>query len=351
MRTIALEEHFWTAALAAPPGTGPLAAWGPAVADQLRDLGPGRLAGMDAAGIDLQVISHVAPAAQGLAGAEGLARAREANDELAAAVRAHPDRFAGFATLPTADPQAAADELERATAGLGFVGALVNSTLGSNGAFLDDARFAPLLERFERLGVPLYLHPAPPSAPLREAMYAGLPPAVAGRLATGAWGWHAEAGLHVLRMIATGVFDRHPALRLIIGHCGEMLPFMLARMDAMLRLDSLALAPSGYFARNIWVTTSGLFSIPPVMCTVQVLGIDRVLFSVDYPFGSNAAGRELLDTLPLSPQDKAKIAGGNAERLLGLAAPATPGPVTPGRDLRHVDVAKKFALAGLFTAQ
>ncbi len=255
---------------------------------------------------------------RGWPGAEGLARAREANDQLAAAVRAYPDRFAGFATLPAADPQAAADELERATAELGFVGALVNSTLGSNGTFLDDARFEPLLDRFERLGVPLYLHPAPPSAALREALYAGLPPAVADRLATGAWGWHAEAGLHVLRMIATGVFDRHPALRLIIGHCGEMLPFMLARIDAMLRLDSLALAPSGYFARNIWVTTSGLFSIPPVMCTVQVLGVDRVLFSVDYPFGSNAAGRALLDTLPLSPEDKAKIAGGNTERVLGL---------------------------------
>lgn len=319
MRTIALEEHFWTAALAAPPGTGPVASWGHHVAGRLRDLGSGRVAAMEATGIDLQVISHVAPAAQGLTGAEGLARAREANDELAAAVRAYPDRFAGFATLPTADPQAAADELERATAELGFVGALVNSTLGSNGTFLDDARFGPLLDRFERLGVPLYLHPAPPPAAVREALYAGLPQAVADRLATGAWGWHAEAGLHVLRMIATGVFDRHPALRLIIGHCGEMLPFMLARIDAMLRLDSLALAPSGYFARNIWVTTSGLFSIPPVMCTVQVLGIDRVLFSVDYPFGANAAGRVLLDTLPLSPQDKAKIAGGNAERLLGLA--------------------------------
>ena len=168
------------------------------------------------------------------AGAEGLARAREANDQLAAAVRAHPDRFAGFATLPTADPQAAADELERAAVELGFVGALVNSTLGSNDAFLDDARFEPLLDRFERLDVPLYLHPAPPSAALREVLYSGLPPGVAARLATGAWGWHAEAGLHVLRMIATGVFDRHPALQMIVGHCGEMLPFMLARIDAML---------------------------------------------------------------------------------------------------------------------
>jgi uncharacterized protein len=316
VRTIALEEHFWTAELAAPPGTGPLATWGPRVGDQLRDLGSLRLADMDANGIDLQVISHVAPAAQAHAGAGGLARAREANDQLAAAVRAHPDRFAGFATLPTADPRAAADELERAVTEFGFVGALVNSTLGSNGTFLDDARYGPLLDRFERLDVPLYLHPAPPSNALREVLYSGLPPGVAARLATGAWGWHAEAGLHVLRMVATGVFDRHPGLRMIVGHCGEMLPFMLDRIDAM--LGGLARRPSEYFSSNIWVTTSGLFSIPPVMCTVQVLGVDRVLFSVDYPFGSNAAGRALLDTLPLAPQDKAKIAGGNAERVLGL---------------------------------
>ena len=325
MRTIALEEHFWTAELAAPPGTGPLATWGQRVDDQLRDLGQARLADMDASGIDVQVISHVAPAAQGLAGAEGVARAREANDRLAAAVRAHPDRFAGFATLPTADPAAAADELDRAVGELGLLGALVNSTLGSNQAFLDDARFAPLLARFERLGVPLYLHPAPPSDALRDVLYHGLPPAVAGRLATGAWGWHAEAGLHLLRLIAAGVFDRYPGLRVIAGHGGEMIPFMLDRIDAMLspaRLGAgaMALAPSEYFRRNIWVTTSGLFSLPPVLCAVQVLGVDRVLFSVDYPFGDNAAGRAMLDALPLAPADKAKIAGGNAERVLRLTA-------------------------------
>jgi uncharacterized protein len=322
VRTIALEEHFWTAGLATVADSGRIEAWGQQIDDRLRDLASGRLADMDANGIDLQVLSHVAPAAQALRGADALARAREANDLLAAAVQANPDRFAGFATLPTADAHAAADELERATSELGFVGGLVNSTLGSNDAFLDDPRFEPLLDRFERLDVPLYLHPAPPSAALREVLYSGLPPAVAGRLSTGAWGWHAEAGLHVLRMVATGVFDRHPALRMIIGHCGEMLPFMLARIDAMLRLDTLALAPSEYFARNIWVTTSGLFSIPPVMCTVQVLGVDRVLFSVDYPFGSNAAGRRLLDTLPLSPDDVAKIAGGNAGRVLRLEPPS-----------------------------
>ena len=316
MRTIALEEHFLNAGLAA---TG---AWHPSLRDVLLDLGQDRLANMAAAGIDLQVISHVAPAAQPLRGAEAVQATRRANDQLAAAVASYPGRLAGFATLPTSDPAAAADELERAVSDLGFVGALVHSTLGPNGAFLDDARFEPLLDRFERLDVPLYLHPAPPPAELREILFGGLPEPLAGLLATNAWGWHAEAGLHALRMVTTGVFDRHPGLRMIIGHCGEMLPFMLDRIDRILHgLTGLALSPSEYFLRNVWVTTAGMFSVPPVMCAVQVFGVDRVLFSVDYPFGSNQAGRELLDKLPLSPADRAKIAGGNAERVLRLPLP------------------------------
>jgi predicted TIM-barrel fold metal-dependent hydrolase len=321
VRTIALEEHFWTPALAAAPGTGPLAMWGQRADDLLRDLGSARLADMDANGIDFQVISHVSPAAQGLAVPEAVARAREANDMLAAAIRAHPDRLGGFATLPTVSPAAAADELSRACGELGMLGALVGSTLGSNDAFLDDPRFAVLLARFESLDVPLYLHPAPPSAALRSVLFAGLPAAVAGRLATGAWGWHAEAGLHVLRMIATGLFDRYPGLRLIVGHCGEMIPFMLDRIDAMLPLTSLTLSTaSEYMLRNVWVTTSGLFTLPPVMCTVQVMGVERVMFSVDYPFGTNGEGRALLDALPsvLGESDVAKIAGGNAASVLGL---------------------------------
>ena len=321
VRTIALEEHFWTPALAAAPGTGPLAMWGPRADDLLRDLGETRLADMDANGIDFQVISHVSPAAQGLSAADAVARAREANDILAAAVRAHPDRLGGFATLPTVAPEAAADELSRACGELGMLGALVGSTLGSNEAFLDDPRFAVLLARFESLDVPLYLHPAPPSAALRSVLFSGLPASVAGRLATGAWGWHAEAGLHVLRMIATGIFDRYPGLRLIVGHCGEMIPFMLDRIDVMLPLPSLALSrASEYLLRNVWVTTSGMFTLPPVMCTVQVMGVERVMFSVDYPFGSNSEGRALLDALPsvLGADDVARIAGGNAATVLRL---------------------------------
>lgn len=323
MRTIALEEHFWTAALAAPPGTGPLARPDGARLDQqLRDLGKDRIADMDAAGIDVQVLSHAQPAAQALPAGQAADAARAANDVLAAAIGQHPTRLAGFATLPTGDPEAAAAELARAAGDLGLVGGMVHSTLGTNGAFLDHARFEPLLAAFEDLDVPLYLHPAPAPGPMADVLFGGLKPAVAARLATNAWGWHAEAGLHALRMVAAGVFERHPGLRLIIGHCGEMLPFMLARADEMLppTLTGLTHPVSRYVLRNIWVTTSGMFSLPPVLCAVQVMGVDRVLFSVDYPFAANMSGRHLLDSLPLSPADKTRIAGGNAERLLGLAA-------------------------------
>lgn len=320
MRTIALEEHFWTPALASPPGAGVLALLGEDLDAPLRDLGEGRLAAMDAAGIDVQVISHNAPAAQHLPADEALTRSQEANDLLAEAVKAHPDRFAGFATLPTADPPAAADELERAVTGLGFVGAIVHSTLGTNGTFLDDPSYEPLLARAERLDVPLYLHPSRPPAALADILFHGLPPRLAGLLATSAWGWHAEAGLHTLRLVVNGVFDRHPGLRLIIGHCGEMLPFMMDRIDAVLTPQRTGLAGqvSEYLLRNVWVTTSGMFSLPPLLCTLQVFGIDRVLFSVDYPFAPNALGRAVLDALPLSPADKEKVAGANAASLLGL---------------------------------
>jgi uncharacterized protein len=322
MRTIALEEHFWIPELAASPGTGPLARPDGAELDQrLRDLGEDRIRAMDAAGIDVQVVSHVQPAAQALAGQPAADAARRANDALARAVAARPGRLAGLATLPTGDPWQAAGELERAVGDLGFVGGMVHSTLGTNNAFLDDARFEPLLAAFEELDVPLYLHPGTAPRQVADILFGGLTPAVAGRLATNAWGWHAEAGLHALRMIAAGTLERHPGLRLIIGHGGEMLPFMLARVDQMLppAVTGLPHPPSVYVHRNVWVTTSGMFSLPPVLCGIQVMGVDRVLFSVDYPFASNAAGRQLLDALPLSPADKAKVAGGNAERLLGLA--------------------------------
>jgi predicted TIM-barrel fold metal-dependent hydrolase len=321
MRTIALEEHFWTPELAATPGTGVLARpGGEALAGALAEVGEARVRDMDAAGIDVQVLSHAQPAAQAIGGAAGVAAATRANDYLASAIAARPGRLAGFATLPTGSPEAAADELTRAVESLGLAGGLVNSTLGTNGRFLDDESFEPLLSRFEALDVPLYLHPAPPPAAVREAFYGGLSDGVAAALATNAWGWHAEAGLHVLRLAASGAFERHPGLRVIVGHCGEMLPFMLDRVDDVLprAVTGLGASMSEYILGHVWVTTSGMFSLPPTLCALAVFGVDRVLFSVDYPFSPNERGREFLDALPLPPADKAKVAGGNAEALLKL---------------------------------
>jgi predicted TIM-barrel fold metal-dependent hydrolase len=320
MRVIALEEHFWTPEIASAvreerhPGAG---SGSPLEAD-LADLGERRLAAMDAAGIDLQVISHTAPGVQSLDPETAVPLARAANDRLARAVREHPDRFAGFATLPMPAPEAAADELERTVAELGFKGAMINGHTA--GRFLDDPAFAVVLERAERLGMPLYLHPAEPVRAIREAYYDGLAPTAGWFLSAAAWGWHAETGLHVLRMVLAGVFDRHPRLQLVIGHMGEMLPFMLARIDDNLppRVTGLDRLPSEYILANVHVTTSGLFTLPPLLCTLMVFGADRVLFSVDWPYASNDDGRRLLDSAPLSPADLERIAHGNAERLLGL---------------------------------
>jgi hypothetical protein len=321
MRTIALEEHFWTDELAPPPGTGVLAGPRGALLDAaLRDTGAARIADMDAAGIDLQVLSHAQPAAQALSGEAGVAAARRANDYLAAVIASAPGRLAGFATLPTGAPAAAAEELSRCVTGFGFVGGMVHSTIGINGRFLDDPEFSVLLSRFTALDVPLYLHPAPPPAAVRSSLYAGLPAPSAAALATNAWGWHAEAGLHTLRLAASGTFDRHPGLRVIIGHCGEMIPFMLDRVNDMMprSVTGLGADMSEYLLRHVWVTTSGMFSLPPVLCALSVFGPDRVLFSVDYPFSPNGRGRGLLDALPLPAADVAKIAGQNAAALLRL---------------------------------
>jgi len=305
MRIIALEEHCLLGpGESAGPADGPMAER----LRLLREVGRGRIADMDASGIDLQVLSEAALGAPPEAAA--------ANDRLAAAVAAHPRRFAAFATLP-ADPAAAADELERAVTRLGLRGALINGRLG--GRFLDDPAAGVVLGRAEALGVPLYLHPAEPPAAVRDAYYSGFAPPVTQLLATAGWGWHIESGLHVLRLILAGVFDRFPRLQVIVGHMGEALPFMLARSETI--LDPVAGLPrplGAYFREHVHVTTSGFFSVPPLLCALLVLGADRLLFSVDYPFSPNARGRAFLDTAPIAPADREKIAHGNAERLLRL---------------------------------
>jgi uncharacterized protein len=320
MRVIALEEHFWTPAVAEAIGAlrNPDAGPDSPLGANLADLGERRLAAMDANGIDLQVISHTTPGVQHLDAATAVPLAREANDVLAEAVRAHPDRFAGLATLPTSDPAAAADELSRSVEDLGFLGAMVNGH--TSGRFLDEPGFAPLLERFERLDVPLYIHPTEPVPAVRAAYYEGFAPTVTWFLSAAAWGWHAETALHVLRMVLGGVFDRHPGLRVIVGHMGEMLPFMLQRVDDNLppRVTGLDRLPSEYVLDHVVITTSGLFSVPPLRCALDVFGIERVLFSIDWPYAPNEEGRRLLSEAPLEGEDLERFAHGNAERVLGL---------------------------------
>jgi hypothetical protein len=317
MRTIALEEHFLAAGDPRPPGMG--GALPPQVSAALSDLGPGRIAAMDEAGIDVQVLSHNVI---GEGDAEWTAAwprfAREANDQLAEAVRVHPDRFAGFATLPMSDPAAAAEELRRTVTEHGFTGAMINGMTG--GRFLDHADFRPVLRAAADLDVPVYLHPGLPPEPVRAVYYSGLSDAANSALATAAWGWHQEVGLHSLRLIMSGVFDELPGLQLIIGHMGEMIPFMLARSDERLTpaAGHLKLGVADYFHRNFHITTSGFFTMPPFLAALHTVSVDRILFSVDYPYSANTRGRDFLDSLPLSPDEIAKISYRNAETLLGL---------------------------------
>ncbi|HCI79735.1 MAG TPA: amidohydrolase [Ktedonobacter sp.] len=285
---------------------------------ELADLTTTRLKAMDEAGIDVQVISHGISAALTSPDNESIRLAKEANDQLAQAIVSHPTRFAGFATLPMAHPQAAADELERVMKLPGFVGAMINGT--TNGRFLDDPMFMPILERAVALNVPIYIHPAEPPKAVWDAYYTGFDPAVNFTLATSGWGWHSEVGIHSLRMILAGVFDRLPNLQIIIGHMGEMIPFMFARISNTLGsvVKNLQHPVPDYFLRNFYFTTSGFFTEPPLLLTLQIMGADRILFSVDYPYSTNEQGRVFLDNASISPADKEKISHLNAEWLLKL---------------------------------
>ncbi len=331
MRTITLEEHFATPGFMDGPGlqlkeqaqaaqAHPLVAGNLArLIGQLCDLDDGRLADMDAAGIDLQVLSLTSPGTEQLDAAEAMALARESNDRLAAAVSRHPGRFAGFAALPTSAPEAAAGELERMVREHGFKGALINGH--SRGRYLDDPFFWPILERAASLQVPLYLHPTPPPQPVIAASYAGhYAPQLAGLLAGAAWGWHIETAIHVIRLILSGAFDRYPSLQLIIGHLGETLPFMLPRFDLALPKEVTRLErPFGaYLRENVHYTFSGFNWTPAFLDLFLQVGVDRIMFSADYPYASMAQARAFLEQLPVSPADKERIAHGNAERLLGL---------------------------------
>jgi 2,3-dihydroxybenzoate decarboxylase len=312
---IALEEHYWDAELAATYAGVEGARPGP-TNERLHDLGALRIKEMDEAGIDLQVLSHGAPSAQKLSGDNAVALTRRVNDRLHTAVKAHPKRFAAFAALPTIDPKAAADELER-TVKLGFKGAMIHG-LG-NGVFMDDKRFWPIYERAEQLDVPIYMHPSLPHPAVMDTYYkeyANDFPMVV----RAAWGYTVETATLAIRMVLSGMFDKYPKLKIILGHLGETLPFLVWRVDMALARPGAA-RQAGFrdvFCNNFWITTSGNFSNPALLCCVMEMGVDRILFSVDYPFVLNPPAVEWMKTVPLSDEDKAKILSGNATRLLRL---------------------------------
>ena len=320
MRIITLEEHITTPSIlkASSDGQGVLSssAFIQALHAKLLDTGEGRLADMDAAGISVQVLSISSSPIDKLEPDAGEALARDTNEILAAAVKARPERFAAFCTLALQEPEKAAAELERCVGKLGFKGVMVNGTV--NGQFLDDPKFTPLFEAAQALDAPIYLHPAPPPKPVMDVYFKGLPGQLGFILSTAGWGWHVETGLHSLRLIVTGLFDRFPKLKMILGHMGENIPFSLARshMAFARGASNLKRQVSEYFQEHFWLTTSGYFTAPPFLCMLQVVGADRILFSVDYPFSSNELGRKFLDGLAISPEDLEKIAHGNAERLL-----------------------------------
>jgi len=325
MKIITLEEHFKLAEtpkamakLLPGGGTGLHFPSFDPPDSQLEDLGAGRLQQMDALGIDVQVLSP--PGMQTFPAAEAVALARDANDQLAAAIAAHPDRFAGFATLPTPDPQAAAAEFERAVHQLGLKGAMIYGRTGDR--FLDDPAFRPILEAAEALDVPIYLHPGITTKAVRDVYYAGFDPLVSASFAAFGWGWHMETGIHALRMILGGVFDRYPRLQLILGHWGEMIPFYLARFDESLNpvTKYLQRPVADYFLQQMYVTPSGMFTLPPFLLTLQIIGADRILYALDYPFIQDPHARTFLETAPISPADKEKIAHGNAEKVLKLSS-------------------------------
>lgn len=322
MRTITLEEHYATAEFMEGPGRRMKEAARTidrlnAIPDKLVELGEKRIAEMDAAGIDVQVLSLTAPGVEQLEAAEAVRMAKASNDHLAEAVRKHPTRFGGFAALPTADPETAAAELKRTVKEYGFKGALINGH--SRGRYLDDKFFWPILERAEALSVPIYLHPTKPPQAVIEASYGGFSPIITNMLSGAGWGWHIETAVHVIRLILGGAFDRFPKLQIVIGHMGEGLPFMIQRFDMMPpAMTKLRQPISAYLRENVHYTFSGFNFLPNFLNLLLQVGVDRIMFSADHPYASMPQARAFLDQLPVSTADRQLIAHGNAERLFRM---------------------------------
>jgi predicted TIM-barrel fold metal-dependent hydrolase len=314
-RVIALEEHYYDSSVAAR-FQGIDAKVGPAIVRKLEEVGAQRLQDMDEAGIDVQVLSHAPPAVQQLDAESAVRLARAANDRLSEITKLCPTRFAAFAALPTPDPRASATELERCVTELGFKGAMIHGP--THGVFFDDRRYWPVFERAQALGVPLYIHPANPLPSVIDAYYKDYASQFPS-LINAACGFTVETQVAGIRLILSGVLDEYPEVDIILGHLGEGLPFLLWRIDDALRRPGNApVAFRDIFCSRFYVTTSGFFSDPAMLCSIQELGSDRILFSVDYPFADNKLATAWMNRLALSATDKRKILHDNAGHLLKL---------------------------------
>jgi 5-carboxyvanillate decarboxylase len=286
---------------------------------QIQDLGERRIRDMDATGIAKQILSITSPGVQVFDAPTAVSLATSFNDQLAEAIRKHPDRFAGLAAIAPQDPSAAAKELARAVKSLHLKGAIVNSH--TRGEYLDEPKFWEIFEAAESLGVPIYLHPNTPSPRMvGPFLDRGLDGAV--------FGFAVETSLHILRIVFSGVFDRFPKLRMVAGHLGEGLPYWLFRIDFMhqrltannryANVPKLQNPPSDYLKENFYVTTSGMAWQPPILYAQSVLGVDRVLYAMDYPYQFVPDEVKVTDDLPISDADKKKLYQTNAEKVFAL---------------------------------
>ena len=334
-RRIAVEEAFvtpeimaeWFKVLAGPDVEPGFAKMGETILaqtpankpmdDRLLDIGAARIAHMDAIGIDMQVLSLTSPGVQVFEASLATRLAAESNDMLAAAVRAHPTRFAGLAAIAPQDPAAAAKEIERAAGTLKLNGLIVNSH--TKGEYLDAPKFRPILEAAEAHDMPIYLHPREPAA-------SWVAPYLDYALWFAGWGFAAETGLHAMRLIMSGLFARHPELRVVLGHMGEGLPFWLQRIDNRYLLEvkigacqKLARLPSEYFLDNFVITTSGVTSMPALRLSLDVLGVDRILFAADFPYEDDAEAVRFMDGASVTEEERRKIYETNACRVFKLS--------------------------------
>jgi predicted TIM-barrel fold metal-dependent hydrolase len=331
MRIITVEEHFHhpeavarVLQLGGPSPIVPDEGFGAFLQDFMPDrdsaelLGGRRLEHMDRVGIDVQVVSHGANTPSSLAHPEAVELCRTVNDALAQQIAGHPTRFRGFATIPLYDPAAAAEEFKRCVDELGFVGALVMGTC--DGLFLDHERFEPVLAAAEAADLPIYVHPGLPANPVSTAYYAGNWPASTHFLFAGpGFGWHAEAGIHILRLILSGALERHPGLKLLSGHWGELVGGWLDRVDEVFGWGKhLDRAPSSYYRGQVWATPAGMYSQNQLNYIVAELGADRIIHSEDFPYVVRDNVSEFLESAALTDDQRHAIGHGNAERVLRI---------------------------------